>query len=174
MSRLSIADLPDRYRRQIQAQMEREGLVPQITVPKPKTPRALQPLKGTSTPASMQVTDRELTLWVNYIVPSLNRILYRNRWVVAKEKDIAKAALAKALAGQKPAMFPGQVLVKIVLHRCRLIDADNAFCKAIVDQLRYAQVLKDDHPGAMILQVTQVKVPKKVLQGTAITICPVQ
>lgn len=64
----------------------------------------------------------------------------------------------------------GRVTVRIVSFRRRLLDIDNLAggTKAFIDSLRYAKLIQDDNPQAIILEVSQVKVGKKAEEHTEI------
>ncbi len=112
------------------------------------------------------------TIWLPYRVPSLNALLGRGRWVRREAKAAAKAALASALAG---APFPRQggarVHVSVTCFVLQVRDADNPCPKFLIDQLRYAGILRDDHRGCMALTVNpDVRVRSRKLEGTRLTL----
>jgi hypothetical protein len=59
-------------------------------------------------------------------------------------------------------------LVRITSYRCRLLDKDNLYggVKYLLDSLRYAKLIRDDHPEAIELEVLQKKVKTKKEQKT--------
>lgn len=60
--------------------------------------------------------------------------------------------------------------VEITLYRTRLIDADNAFVKPLIDQLRYHQIIPNDDPQSIELVVRQNKVAKVKFEGTGVCV----
>lgn len=61
--------------------------------------------------------------------------------------------------------------VTITSYRCRLLDPDNLCPKFLIDALRYKQLIPDDSPGHIILEVRQEKVASQDREGTLIEIC---
>lgn len=55
----------------------------------------------------------------------------------------------------------GRARVVIESRRARICDADNLYCKAILDAIRYAGLIADDSPEHIELTVRQTKVKKK-------------
>lgn len=57
----------------------------------------------------------------------------------------------------------------------KLLDADNlaGSCKWLVDALRYRHLIPDDSPERIMLEIAQVKTPKKADRGTLIEITPI-
>ena len=114
-----------------------------------------------------------IKLELNYRVPSLNSVLYRNRFIAIKLKKEAQLAVINALpraTGNKD-FDPGGDLVNvhIHMHRNKLIDQDNCLVKYIVDQLRYSKLLKDDNPLCANIFITQEKC-KRTQEKTTITL----
>ena len=62
--------------------------------------------------------------------------------------------------------------VTITSYRCRLLDADNLCPKFLIDALRYEQLIPDDSPDHIILEVRQQKVDGKAKEGTLVEITP--
>lgn len=112
------------------------------------------------------------TLWLDYRIPSLNPLLGR-KWRAIKEKTLAKEALAAALAFAPgfPRAGPGRMHVIITSYVCQPRDTDNPVPKFLIDQLRYAGVLRDDDPGSMFHTMQpEVRVAKRKQEGTKVTI----
>ncbi len=74
---------------------------------------------------------------------------------------------AEAEAGNLP-----RNLVRIISHRCRLLDPDNLVggCKYAIDALRYAGVIKDDREEDIKLEVFQVKTKTRKEEKTIIEV----
>lgn len=64
--------------------------------------------------------------------------------------------------------------VAIICLRCRLQDSDNCCVKYVVDALRHEQLIPDDSPEHIILEVRQQKVAHKSEEGTLVEITPCQ
>lgn len=116
-----------------------------------------------------------LTLWLDYRVPSWNRMVSQHWTRLHREKLEAKAAVGTAilvtvLGGLE--FSPPRIKLHVILtmYRCRLLDADNAACKCVIDQLRYANLLKNDDPDSMALTIQQVKVKTKAEEGTKLVL----
>ena len=62
--------------------------------------------------------------------------------------------------------------VRITRFSCRPLDCDNyaGGCKPLIDQLRYAKLIKDDDPESVQIEFIQVKVPHKTEERTEIEI----
>jgi Holliday junction resolvase RusA-like endonuclease len=62
--------------------------------------------------------------------------------------------------------------VSITRYSCRPLDTDNyaGGCKPIIDQLRYAKLIRDDDPESVQIEFIQVKVPQKNQERTEISI----
>lgn len=60
--------------------------------------------------------------------------------------------------------------VAIICLRCRLQDSDNCCVKYVVDALRYEQLIPDDSPDHIVLEVRQQKVAHKSEEGTLVEI----
>lgn len=67
---------------------------------------------------------------------------------------------------------PDRFKVRITSFRCRLLDIDNLAggSKFIIDALRYQGFIRDDSPDQIELSFAQIKVPKRTLEETVITI----
>lgn len=65
--------------------------------------------------------------------------------------------------------------VRITSYRRRLLDPDNLAggCKYFLDCCKYSQLIKDDRPQDIILEVRQEKVASKSLERTEIVIEPI-
>lgn len=64
----------------------------------------------------------------------------------------------ESLATQKgKGSNPTRFQVRIVSHRRRLCDVDNLCPKYFIDCLRYAEIIKDDAPKYISLEVTQIQ-----------------
>lgn len=62
--------------------------------------------------------------------------------------------------------------VRIVRYACRPLDCDNyaGGCKALIDELRYAKIIRDDNPETIEVEFKQVKVSHKTEERTEIEI----
>jgi Holliday junction resolvase RusA-like endonuclease len=62
--------------------------------------------------------------------------------------------------------------IRITRYSCRPLDCDNyaGGCKPIIDQLRYAKLIKDDSPEDIEVEFKQVKVKTKTQERTEIEI----
>jgi Holliday junction resolvase RusA-like endonuclease len=62
--------------------------------------------------------------------------------------------------------------LRITRFSCRPLDCDNyaGGCKPIIDQLRYAKLIRDDDPESVQIEFIQVKVSKKTEERTEIEI----
>ena len=84
--------------------------------------------------------------------------------------------LERAHPRQEPskASRPSRAHVRFTLHRCRLLDADNAVAsvKFILDALVAERLLPGDGPGQITLAVEQVRVRTRADEGTRIIITP--
>ena len=62
--------------------------------------------------------------------------------------------------------------IRITRYSCRPLDCDNyaGGCKPIIDQLRYAKLIKDDSPEDIEVEFKQVKVKTKAEERTEIEI----
>jgi Holliday junction resolvase RusA-like endonuclease len=60
----------------------------------------------------------------------------------------------------------------ITRYSCRPLDCDNyaGGCKPIIDQLRYAKLIRDDSPEDIEVEFKQVKVKHKIEERTEIEI----
>lgn len=65
-----------------------------------------------------------------------------------------------------------RTIVRITRFACRSIDFDNGAggCKALVDAMRYENLIKDDAPEFIDFQFRQVRVKTRKEQGTLIEI----
>jgi Holliday junction resolvase RusA-like endonuclease len=63
---------------------------------------------------------------------------------------------------------PGCRILRIISYRTRTCDTDNLCPKWIIDALRYAQLIKDDTPEHIELQVRQEKVAHRTEEKTII------
>lgn len=114
-----------------------------------------------------------LNLWLDYRVPSLNRLLGRVRVTIA-EKGKAKEAVNAALAVVRDyPRAPGRMHVVFTCYVCQPRDADNPVTKFVNDALRYAGVLLTDDRAGMVLTVNpDVKVSTRKEEGTKVVIVP--
>jgi len=145
---------------------------PILATPRPESPPEPVQIPQTQPKAAKQPL-YPFTLWLEYRVPSLNTVLYRSRWSVAQNKTVAKKALyncLRQLGASYPTSPKGMMHVLITCYVIRLRDADNSCCKFLIDQMRYAALLKDDDPGSMELTVRQVRVSKRKLEGTKVVL----
>ncbi len=93
----------------------------------------------------------------------------------------------KRIPHAKPQLFAKQALeplhkreevsrprtrIRITRYSCRPLDCDNyaGGCKPIIDQLRYAKLIKDDDPETIEVEFKQVKIDKKTKERTEIEI----
>lgn len=60
--------------------------------------------------------------------------------------------------------------VTITSWRTRLTDPDNLCPKFLIDAMRYENLIPDDSPAHIVLQVQQIKVPHRGQEGTLVTI----
>lgn len=62
--------------------------------------------------------------------------------------------------------------VRITRYSCRPLDCDNyaGGCKPLIDQLRYAKLIRDDNPESVQIEFIQVKVSRKAEERTEIEI----
>jgi hypothetical protein len=62
--------------------------------------------------------------------------------------------------------------IRITRYSCRPLDCDNyaGGCKPIIDQLRYAKLIRDDSPEDIEVEFKQVKVKHKTEERTEIEI----
>jgi hypothetical protein len=72
------------------------------------------------------------------------------------------------LSEKSIARFNSQVRIKFIHHRNRLIDIDNYCCKATLDGLRHASILKDDS-AEFVKEITHEQI-KSDKEKTVITI----
>jgi len=88
-------------------------------------------------------------------------------------------AIAKRLAQQTLEPLPkrkekvsNRTYVRITRYSTRPLDCDNyaGGCKPIIDQLRYAKLIKDDSPEDIEVQFKQVKIKTKAEEHTKIEI----
>lgn len=83
-------------------------------------------------------------------------------------------ALRTPLVGDAQGAPTGEkrIIVRIVSYRCRLCDPDNNVggCKALIDQLRYANLIPNDRPQDIKLESEQVKVGHKSEEKTTVEI----
>lgn len=148
-SGISLADLPRAFQEQAAAQMQKPT---EFTAPVRLLP---------------------LTLWLDYKVPSLNRILGQHWTHLHREKHVAELALKKSLAEKELFGLTAplcKIHLVVTMYRRQPIDPDNSFCKAIIDRLRYEHLLRNDDPGALALTVQQVKVKTRKEEGTRLTL----
>lgn len=170
-SGISIDKLSPRYQEQVGAVLHasphakpssRGDLTP---VPASGRPKATPPAKGQGSAAY------PLSIWLDYIVPSLNRILRKHWSTLGREKKDAQDCLLEALAVMpRRAPATGRIHLLVTLYRVRLIDPDNAFPKPLIDCMRAARLLVDDDPSCLDLTIRQVRVSKRKLEGTKLTL----
>jgi Holliday junction resolvase RusA-like endonuclease len=62
--------------------------------------------------------------------------------------------------------------IRITRYSCRPLDCDNyaGGCKPVIDQLRYAKLIRDDSPEDIEVEFKQVKVKTKTEERTEIEI----
>jgi len=103
----------------------------------------------------------------NYIK---RRSAARTKLPAAKPEQNAPSALVKKET-RKVENLP-RVSVSIGIHRCRLLDSDNAWggSKALIDCLVAVGLLPGDSPTDIDLNVQQVKVLAPWREGTVIEI----
>jgi hypothetical protein len=73
-----------------------------------------------------------------------------------------------------PAGCPPRHHVRFTLHRCRLLDADNAVgsVKFVLDALVAEGLLPGDGPDQLTLAVEQVRVATRAAEGVQVVISP--
>ena len=87
------------------------------------------------------------------------------------QRRVQENALVASPAKEGGASGP-RLRVVITSRRARLTDVDNITAKWIIDALRYKQLIPDDSPEHIILEVRQQKVDSKAKEGTLIEIWP--
>lgn len=62
--------------------------------------------------------------------------------------------------------------IRITRYSCRPLDCDNyaGGCKPLIDELRYAKLIRDDDPESVQIEFIQVKVAHKAEERTEIEI----
>jgi Holliday junction resolvase RusA-like endonuclease len=87
-----------------------------------------------------------------------------------KPKPVARKALPNTNEGKENSKK--RSFVRITRYSCRPLDCDNyaGGCKPLIDQLRYAKLIRDDDPESVQIEFIQVKVPKKTEERTEIEI----
>jgi Holliday junction resolvase RusA-like endonuclease len=88
----------------------------------------------------------------------------------AKPKPVARKAFPNTNEGKENSKK--RSFVRITRYSCRPLDCDNyaGGCKPLIDQLRYAKLIRDDDPESVQIEFIQVKVPKKTEERTEIEI----
>ena len=92
-------------------------------------------------------------------------------WVSdTKPKSDIRQTLRVANEGKKDSKK--RSFVRITRFSCRPLDCDNyaGGCKPLIDQLRYAKLIKDDDPESVQIEFIQVKVAHKTEERTEIEI----
>ena len=87
------------------------------------------------------------------------------------ERRVQENALV-AREGKEEGASRTRLRVVITSYRSRLTDADNLCPKWIIDALRYKQLIPDDSPEHIVLEVRQQKVDSKLKEGTLVEITP--
>jgi hypothetical protein len=72
--------------------------------------------------------------------------------------------------GQGEEGMRAEYLVSVRSRRVNLLDPDNLYVKDIVDQIRYAELIPEDTPQVIEIEITQEKVSKYKEEETIITI----
>jgi hypothetical protein len=94
----------------------------------------------------------------------------------AESQQPLSPTLERAHEGEEPSTAGGapRARVRFILHRCRLLDADNAVAsvKFALDALVAERVLVGDGPGQITLAVEQVRVRTRGDEGTWISVAP--
>jgi Holliday junction resolvase RusA-like endonuclease len=87
-----------------------------------------------------------------------------------KSKPVVREALQNPNEGKENSKK--RYFVRITRYSCRPLDCDNyaGGCKPLIDQLRYAKLIRDDDPESVQIEFIQVKVPKKTEERTEIEI----
>lgn len=75
-----------------------------------------------------------------------------------------------AVAGKESGPTCARHRVAVICLRCRLQDSDNCCVKYVVDALRHEQLIPDDSPDHIVLEVRQQKVAHKSEEGTLVEI----
>ncbi len=112
------------------------------------------------------------------------QVYEHNQRVASKARGVSPSAKSEPAVCNEPvaakareARDPATVrhhLVAITSFRRRLLDFDNLAggCKYFLDCCKYANLIPDDNPQAITLQVHQVKVKDKAQERTEIEIKP--
>jgi len=175
MPRRTIAQ----YRRGLQEQIVASlhpGTAPQASAslaPRPET--ASMRVFGCSIPPNPATAAKSapypFTLWLDYRVPSLNRV--SGRWGKVQANRVAAKALAAVLPilGRYPRQGATRLHLIYTSYVCQLRDVDNPTTKFLNDQLRACGILRNDDPSCMTLTYNpEVRVRKRALEGTKLTI----
>lgn len=87
-----------------------------------------------------------------------------------KPKSVARKTLQNPNEGKENSKK--RSFVRITRYSCRPLDCDNyaGGCKPLIDQLRYAKLIRDDDPESVQIEFIQVKVKKKTEEHTEIEI----
>jgi Holliday junction resolvase RusA-like endonuclease len=87
-----------------------------------------------------------------------------------KPQPVARKTLPNTNEGKENSKK--RYFVRITRYSCRPLDCDNyaGGCKPLIDQLRYAKLIRDDDPESVQIEFIQVKVPKKSQERTEIEI----
>lgn len=66
----------------------------------------------------------------------------------------------------------GRTRIRITRYSCRPLDCDNyaGGCKPLIDELRYAKLIRDDNPETIEVEFKQIKVPHKDQERTELEI----
>lgn len=91
------------------------------------------------------------------------------------EQTICDEPVAEKEGKENHSMCLSRCAVRITSYRRRLLDPDNLAggCKYFLDCCKYSQLINDDRPQDIILEVRQEKVASKSLERTEIVIEPI-
>lgn len=85
-----------------------------------------------------------------------------------KSKQVVRYESVGTVKGKKE--NPNRSIVRVTSFRRRLLDFDNLCPKYFVDSLRYCDLIEDDNPQRIDLQIRQEKVKTKQEERTEIEI----
>ena len=87
-----------------------------------------------------------------------------------KPKRNAKQALEPLREVEE--RIQGRTRIRITRYSCRPLDCDNyaGGCKPLIDELRYAKLIRDDNPETIEVEFKQIKVPHKDQERTELEI----
>lgn len=101
---------------------------------------------------------------------TLARNNYENNCEISSAKPEQVVRNESMAAKARESGNPNRVHVSIRSFRRRLLDADNLCPKYFLDCLTYAEIIRDDAPKYIVLEVSQEKVRSKDQERTEIEI----